>query len=120
MRIEEALAEQKPLDVKFPGGGVLHIVYQQSNATIAEMENLEARRKEEGFLVKLMQDVVKAWDLTRVEKVPYDPETTAAAHEREVPVDINNPEDVRLYVTQPIILGVLRAVRKDQQAEGEA
>ena len=119
MRVDEALAERKPLDVKF-GTAVLHIEYQQSNHTIAQMEEMEERKKEKGYLTQLMQDTVKAWDLTRPLKNDAGKDVTDDAGKVvEVPVDITNKDDVRLYVTSPVILGILRAVKEDQSA-GEA
>lgn len=119
MRIDEALAETKELDVKF-GTAVLHVVYQQSNYTIAEMEEMEGRRKERGYLVKMMQDLVKAWDLTRALKDDLGNDIRDDDGKIvEVPVDVTNPEDVRLYVTSPVIVGILRAIKEDQGA-GEA
>jgi len=127
MRIEEAVAEAKDLDVKF-GQAVLHIRYRPANYTIAEMEAAESDKTSPARLVKLIQDMVVAWDLTRAETVP-------ALHENgepvivdgeplmvdggEVPIDVGDAEQVRTYVTSTIISGIVKAIREDQQA-GEA
>lgn len=115
MRIDEALAGSKALDVKF-GSSVLHIMYRQSNYTIAQMEEMEGRKSEPGYLVKMIQDLVEAWDLTRTETVLLDGGGTT---EREVPVDISDPEDLRAHVTRPVIVGILKAIREDGEV-GEA
>lgn len=117
MRIDEALAESKPLAVKF-GSSVLNIMYRQSNYTIAQMEEMEGRKSEPGYLVTMIQDLVEAWDLNRVEKIFADDGVTVVG-EREVPVDVSSREDVRLYVTRPVIVGILKAIREDGEV-GEA
>jgi hypothetical protein len=109
VRIDEALAASKALDVQF-GSSTL-------NYTIAEMEEAESRRAEKGYLVKMIQDLVEAWDLTRVEPILGDDGVQVG--EREVPVNVGSAEEVRQYVTRPIIVGILKAIREDGEA-GEA
>jgi hypothetical protein len=116
VRIDEALAASKALDVQF-GSSTLHIMYRPSNYTIAEMEEAESRRAEKGYLVKMIQDLVEAWDLTRVEPILGDDGVQVG--EREVPVNVGSAEEVRQYVTRPIIVGILKAIREDGEA-GEA
>jgi hypothetical protein len=118
MRIDEALAESKPLAVKF-GAAVLNIQYRPPSFTIEEMVAADADKENPERLIEMLQSLIQGWDLTRLEKVPYDPETTAGPFEREVPVDITNPEDVRKYVPNNIIMGIVRAVRADNDPSGE-
>lgn len=116
MRIDEALAESKALDVKF-GSSILRIMYRQSNYTIAQMEEMEERRTEPGYLVTMLQDLVEAWDLTRVEKIFSD--SGEVVGEREVAIDLRSREDLREHVTRPVIMGILKAIREDSEV-GEA
>jgi hypothetical protein len=118
LRIDEALAEEKPLEVKF-GSGLLNVVYRPPSFTIEEMVAADADKGNPERLVRMLQDLIVGWDLTRLEQVPYDPETTAAPFEREVPVDITNPDDVRKYVPNNIIMGIIKAVRADNDPQGE-
>jgi hypothetical protein len=118
MRIDEALAESKPLAVKF-SGAVLNIEYRPPAYTIRQMTEAAADKDNPEALVKMLQDIIVGWDLTRIEKVPYDAETTAAAFEREVPVDVTNPDDVRDYVPNNIIMGIIKAIREDNDPSGE-
>lgn len=127
MRIDEAIADSKELDVQFPKA-VLHIVYRPANYTIAEMEAAEADKANPKRLVKMVQDLVEAWDLTRVEKAPAihengDPVIVdgepVMVEKGEVPVDLSNAEEIRLNVTNTIISGIVKAIREDQ-SPGEA
>jgi len=119
LRIDEALAESKPLEVKFPGGGVLNIEYRPPAHTIAQMVELEANRSPE-TLVTLIQELVLGWDLTRVQKVVRPgPNGEEIATEEEVPVDIRNAHDVRTYVPGSLITHITKAVRRDMEVSGE-
>lgn len=119
MRIDEALAESKSLDVKF-GTAVLHVEYRPPSYTIEEMVAADADKENPERLVKMIQDVVIGWDLTRFETVivPGD-HGEEIPTEREVPVDITNANDVRKYVPNTIIMGIVRAIRKDNEVSGD-
>jgi hypothetical protein len=119
MRIDEAISDNKELDVQFPKA-VLRILYRPANYTIAEMEAAE-NDKSPSRLVQMVQDLVIAWDLTRVEeiRVPVEGSDEVALVEREVPIDLKDPEQIRLYVTNTIISGIVKAIREDQ-SPGEA
>jgi D-alanyl-D-alanine dipeptidase len=118
MRIDEALAESKPLAVKF-GAVVLNIEYRPPSYTIEQMMEAQGDKENPERLIEMLQDLIVGWDLTRIEKVPYDPETTAGPHEREVPVDVTNADDVRKYVKMNIIMGIIKAIREDNEVKGE-
>lgn len=122
MRIDEALSESKPLAVKF-NGGVLNIEYRPPSYTIEEMVAADADKDNPERLIKMIQDLVVAWDLTRLAKVAIAPavgnDFTESIVEQEVPVDVTNPEDVRRYVPQNIIMGIIKAVREDSNVSGE-
>ena len=121
MRIDEALAESKPLAVKF-GTAVLNIQYRPPSFTIAEMVEAEADKDNPERLVEMIQSLIQGWDLTRLETVTAgsgEGGETPVQIQREVPVDITNPDDVRKYVPSPIIYGIIKAVRADNDPSGE-
>lgn len=104
MRISEAIASSKPLEVKFEGGGVLHIEYRPPAFTIAEMEEAGKDKDNPKRLISLLQGLITAWDL----------ETNAGE-----PIDLADAEAIRVNVTGNIIMEIVRAVREDN-APGEA
>lgn len=118
MRIDEALGESKPLKVTFPSGGVLAVQYRPPAYTIDEMIAADADKENPERLVKMLQDLIEGWDLTRIEKTPDD-RAVGGYIEREVPVDITKAEDVRKYVPNTIIMAIIRAIRADNDVSGE-
>lgn len=121
MRIDEAQAESKPLAVQF-GSATLNIEYRPPAYTIEEMVAADADKENPERLVRMLQDLVVGWDLTRIEKVEAgsgEGGLTKVLIDREVPVDITNAEDVRKYVKNNIIMGIIRAVRKDNDVSGD-
>lgn len=117
MRIDEALAESKPLKVTFPSGGVLAVQYRPPAYTIDEMIAADADKDNPERLVKMLQDLIEGWDLTRIEKVILEPNGDPI--EREVPVDITDAEQVRKFVPNTIIMAIIRAIRADNDVSGE-
>lgn len=117
MRIDEALAESKPLKITFPSGGVLTVEYRPPSYTIDEMVAAEADKDDPKRLIRMLQDLIQGWDLTRIEKVILEPNGDPI--EREVPVDITDPEQVSKYVPSPIIMAIIRAIRADNDVSGE-
>jgi len=116
VRIDEAIAETKPLKVFF-GDAVLNIEYRPPAYTIAQMTEAAADKGNPERLISMIQDLVVGWDLTRTEKLLDD--NGEQVGEQEIPVDINNDEDVRLYVPTTIIMGIVKAVRSDNDPSGE-
>lgn len=116
MRIDEAIAETKSIQVHF-GSAVLNVEYRPPAYTIAEMTEAEADKDNPERLVQMIQRIVIGWDLTRSVKRVLEPNGDPV--EVEVPVDITNPEDVRLYVPTTIIMGIVRAIRADNDPQGE-
>jgi hypothetical protein len=117
MRIDEALAESKPLAVKFKSA-VLNIEYRPPAYTIEEMVTAEADKDNPERLVKMIQDIVLGWDLTRIEKY-FSGEVGSEPLEREIPVDVTSADDIRKYVPSPIIMGIIKAIREDNDPSGE-
>jgi hypothetical protein len=117
LRIDEALAESKPLAVRF-GQGELKIEYRPPSYTIDEMVAADADKENPERLVKMLQDLIVGWDLTRIEKTPDD-RAVGGFIEREIPVDITSAEDVRKYVPNNIIMGIIKAIRADNDVSGE-
>jgi hypothetical protein len=117
MRIDEALAESKPLAVKF-SGAVLNIEYRPPAYTIRQMTEAAADKDNPEALVRMLQDIVIGWDLTRIEKY-FSGDIGSEPLEREVPVDVTNPDDVRDYVPNNIIMGIIKAIRQDNDPSGE-
>ena len=115
MRIDEALGESKPLAVKF-GRGVLNVEYRPPNYTIEQMVAAQQDKDDPERLITMLQDIVVGWDLTRVEQWVNEVGETV---EREIPVDITNRDDVFKYVPSPIIMGIVKAVREDNDVSGE-
>lgn len=115
MRIDEALAESKPLAVKF-GAAVLNIEYRPPSFTIEEMVAADADKENPERLISMLQSLIIGWDLTRLETVDQE---NGESFQREVPVDITNPDDVRKYVPNNIIMGIVKAVRMDNDPSGE-
>jgi len=116
VRIDEAIAETKPLKVFF-GDAVLNIEYRPPAYTIAQMTEAAADKGNPERLISMIQDLVVGWDLTRTVNEPLEPNGDPV--QREIPVDINNDEDVRLYVPTTIIMGIVKAVRSDNDPSGE-
>jgi hypothetical protein len=117
VRIDEAIAETKPLQVSFGGGAVLNIEYRPPAYTIAQMTEAAADKGNPERLISMIQDLVVGWDLTRTEMRVVEPNGDPVPF--EIPVDINNDEDVRLYVPTTIITGIVKAVRADNDPSGE-
>lgn len=115
MRIDEALAESKPLDVKF-GASVLHIEYRPPSYTIEQMVAAENDKANPERLVTMLQDLIVGWDLTRYVSVK---KLDGSIDEQEVPIDITNADDVRRFVPSPIIMGIVRAINKDNDPSGD-
>lgn len=115
MRIDEALAESKPLVVKF-AQGVLNIEYRPPSYTIAEMKTA-IDDKDPGRLADMLQDLIQGWDLTRL--VDGGTNEQGIHSEIEVPVDVTNRDDVINYVPTNIIMGIIKAIRADNDASGE-
>ena len=121
MRIDEALAESKPLAVRF-GQSELKIEYRPPSYTIDEMVAADADKENPERLVKMLQDLIVGWDLTRIEKVEAgsgEGGEKKVLIDREVPVDITSAEDVRKYVPNTIIMGIIKAIRADNDVSGE-
>ncbi len=122
MRIDEALGEIKPLAVKF-GTAVLNVEYRIPSYTIEQMVLADSDKANPERLIPLIQDLVHGWDLTRIAKVavPASEENDfiESVREVEVPVDVTNPDDIRRFVPSPIIMGIVNAIRKDQEVSGE-
>lgn len=119
MRIDEALGEVKPLAVKF-GPAVLNIEYRPPSYTIEQLEAAKADAENPDRLVRMVQDLIVGWDLTRPLR---DDEGNVVLGDNgasiEVPVDVTNADDVRKYVTTTVINGITVAVREDNKP-GEA
>lgn len=116
MRIDEALGESKPLAVQF-GKAVLNVVYRPPAYTIEQMVEAQNDGDNPERLVTMIQDLILEWDLTRIEKVIVEPNGDPV--DREVPVDVTNRDDVRKYVPTPVINGIIRAIRADNEVTGE-
>jgi hypothetical protein len=103
MRISEALAEDKPLDVKF-GTAVLHIRYRPPSYTLAQIEEAQADKGNPERLLSMLQSLITEWDLddNAGERVPID---DAEAIRQNVPLSIYNK--------------IVTAI-KDDNAPGEA
>ena len=116
MRIDEALGDVKPLEVKV-GRGVLNIEYRPPAHTIAQMMEAQADKDNPERAVTMIQELVHAWDLTRIEKVILEPNGDPV--EREVPVDLTSRDEIKNYVPATIITAIVKAVRADNDVSGE-
>lgn len=119
MRVSEALEDFKPLAIKF-GSAVLNVEYRPPSWTITQLEQTKAAATDENFdrLAGMLMEVVRAWDLTRIEKVPDD-RTESGFIEREVPIDITVHQEVKDHVPLSLINRIIKAIQEDNAA-GEA
>lgn len=116
MRIDEALGEIKPLEVKI-GRGVLNVEYRPPAHTIAQMMEAQANKDDPERAITMIQELIHAWDLTRIEKVVVEPNGDPV--EREVPVDPSNRDDIKYFVPDVIITAIVKAIRADNDVSGE-
>lgn len=116
MRIDEALAESKPLAVKF-GNAVLNIEYRAASYTVEQMQAAKADKDNPERMIDMLQDLIVGWDLTRLANGGTD--ENGNENLVEVPVDVTNRDDVRKYVKSNIIMGIVRAIREDNDVSGE-
>lgn len=122
MRIDEALADAKPLAVKF-GSAVLNVEYRPPQWTISQLAKVKTSAKAESDdsfdqLATMLMEVVIGWDLTRPMKVP-DEAAEGGFILTEIPVDVTNVQDVKDYVPLSVINRIIKAVQEDNAA-GEA
>lgn len=116
MRIDEALAESKPLAVQFPKG-VLNIQYRPFAYTIEQMVEAQKDQENPETLLTMVMDLVQGWDLTRMEKV-VSPDGFES-FEREVPVDVTSRDDLYRYVPSPVYHAIIKAIKADNDVSGE-
>ena len=100
MFISDALGEENPLEVKFPGG-VLNIVYRPAEYTVAELEELTKSERDPKRIIDSMLRLLVSWDLQTV--VDNEP--------MPVPLEF---EPMRTMVPTNIFMKILRAVNEDQ------
>jgi hypothetical protein len=103
VRISEALAERKPLSVKFTGGAVLSIEYYPPAWTVAELEENQAD-KNPARIIAMMQKLLASWDLD---------------DDSGEPIDIQNLEAMK-HVPTSVFGEISKAIREDQSPPGEA
>lgn len=111
MRIDEAVSDVKPLDVKF-GPAALHIEYSPPAFTLNELSANKENKDDPDRVVAMIQRIIKAWDLTRVVKADD-------GQEIEVLVDLRNAAELKEYVPITIWNKITTAIREDNSA-GEA
>lgn len=133
MRVSEALADEKPLDVHFPSGAVLHIRYKPSSYTIADIASLdEEARQDPTRVLRAVRDMVTWWDLedNSGEPIPLlappDPERIVTSDGDSVKSKKMTPEEERKArlaadpmaqkVAISILTRIIRAVNEDQSA----
>jgi len=100
MLISDALGEENPLVVTFPGG-VLNIVYRPAEYTVAELQDLTKADRDPKRIVDSMLRLLVSWDLQML--VNNEPTL--------VPLEF---EPMRTQVPTNIFMKILRAVNEDQ------
>ena len=105
MRVNEAAAAAKPLDVVFDGGAVLHITYRPADYTPNEAAELteDAVKKDPRRMSGMAVRMVESWDLTDNDDNP-------------IPI---TADAISANVHLTILAKVMTAIQKDQMP-GEA
>lgn len=128
MRISDALKERRDIDVTF-GTSVLHVTYQPSTVTIADIEALKADKDIKSVARQVRQQVIQ-WDLTDDydRLVPLDPpqpriitQDGAAVEAEAGAPEVTEPRTDPLHdVPIHILTKVLIAIQTDQRPDPEA
>lgn len=118
MRIDEVLAEVKPLKVEFPGA-ILNIEYAPPSFTLDELSK-DKDTTDPDKVVERIQSIIKAWDLTRQ---VLDSEGAPVRDDNgqiiETLVDLRDPAELKKYVPINIWNTIMRAIKEDN-SPGEA
>lgn len=128
MRIDEALAESTPLEVKFSNGNVLYVEYRPPSFTLEEMEAAAEDKENPHRLVKQIRDLIVTWDLTERLIVDGEPVIGEDGRPVEVPISLAplpkdaDPKQDPLFTKVPfnIYAQIIKAIKEHQSPSGEA
>lgn len=130
MRINEAFEDAKPLDVHYPTGAVLHVVYRPAMYSVEEMERIQTAERNPRRVLRAIRRVVVSWDLTDEDGAPISvdepyyngmplSEFIEAATNTRTPLPDDLPNDPLAKIPTNIFTRIIQAVNEDQ-SPGEA
>lgn len=105
MRLSDALAESRWIDIPFAGDNILRVKYRPSRATIADMQaSLNGPLEQQmAQIIHQILDITEDWDLTQ-----DDGET-------KVPLEFEALRHIPSNIFRTILIGI-----KEDQSSGEA